>query len=61
MKKALANMFTMLGAVILVVAGIPQAFSQDCWPHQNVPEPGTLAIVGATLIGGIVARRFFKR
>jgi hypothetical protein len=49
-------------AAVLVLFCVAPAFAADVAPPTNgVPEPGTMAVLGAIAAGGLIARKIIKR
>jgi hypothetical protein len=42
-------------AVLVLFSGLP------AYAVVNVPEPGTMAIIGGVAVGGFIARKILKR
>jgi hypothetical protein len=49
-------------AAVLVLYCVAPAFANIAPPPPNgVPEPGTMAVLGAIAAGGLIARKIIKR
>jgi hypothetical protein len=63
MKKALTFITAVLGTAILNATAIASAFQEPDSPPRpfDIPEPGTMVVVGVAIVGGLVARKYFRR